>query len=48
MRFPCPKVGRFLILLGLALLLALVLPKDIWPFLLAALLIGAGVCILRK
>lgn len=48
MRFSCRKAGRLLIVLGLLLLAILILPTDVWPFCLAAGLICAGVCLIRR
>ena len=41
MRYPTRRLGRLLILLGILLLAALILPKEIWPFCLGVLLFAA-------
>jgi uncharacterized membrane protein HdeD (DUF308 family) len=48
MRYPTRRLGRLLILLGILLLAALILPKEIWPFCLGALLIAAGLALCRR
>ena len=48
MRFPCRRLGRILILLGVILLAIVIFPADCWPVCLAVGLIGAGVCLLLK
>ncbi len=48
MRFQYRKVGRLLILLGVLLLAALVLPSDLWPFCIGVLLIVCGIAICRR
>ena len=48
MGFHSRKLGRLIVLLGLALLVALLLPADRWPLCLALLLIGGGICLLRR
>ena len=48
MRFQYQKVGRLLILLGVLLLAALVLPSELWPFCIGVMLIACGIAICRK
>ncbi len=48
MRFQYRKVGRLLIVLGAALLAALVLPSEVWPFCIGVLLIACGVAVYRR
>ena len=48
MRYPTRKLGRLLILLGALLLAFLILPKQVWPFCLGALLIAAGISLCRR
>jgi hypothetical protein len=48
MRFPYQKAGRLLIVLGVLLLAALVLPSELWPFCIGVLLIACGVAICRR
>ena len=48
MRFQYRKVGRLLIVLGVALLAALVLPSEVWPFCIGVLLIACGVVLYRR
>ena len=48
MRYPTRRLGRLLILLGILLLAALILPKEIWPFCLGVLLIAAGLALCRR
>lgn len=42
------KLGKLTLLLGLALLAALLMPAERWPLCLALLLIGAGISLLRR
>ncbi len=48
MRFQYRKIGRLLIVLGVLLLAALVLPSDLWPFCIGVLLIACGIMICRR
>ena len=48
MRFQYQKVGRLLILLGVLLLAALVLPSELWPFCIGVLLIACGISLYRR
>ena len=48
MRYPIRRLGRLLILLGVLLLTALILPREIWPYCLGALLIAAGLSLCRR
>lgn len=48
MRFQYRKVGRLLILLGVILLAALVLPSELWPFCIGVLLIACGIALYRR
>ncbi len=48
MRYQYRKVGRLLILLGVLLLAALVLPTELWPFCIGVLLIICGVSLYRR
>ena len=48
MRFQYRKLGRLLILLGILLLAALVLPSELWPFCIGILLIFCGISIYRR
>ena len=48
MRFQYRKAGRLLILLGVLLLAALVLPRELWPFCIGVLLIACGVALYRR
>ncbi len=48
MRFQNRKLGRLLILLGVLLLAALVLPSELWPFCIGVLLIVCGITIYRR
>ena len=47
MRFQYRKLGRLLILLGILLLAALVLPSELWPFCIGVLLIACGIFLYR-
>ena len=48
MGFRCRKLGKLAVLLGLALLAALLLPAERWPLFLALALIAAGIALLRR
>lgn len=48
MRFNCGKAGTLAILAGSGILLAVLLPKELWPILLGVGLIGAGICLMKK
>ena len=48
MRFQYRKVGRLLILLGVILLAALVLPSELWPFCIGVLLTACGISLYRR
>ena len=48
MRFQYRKVGRLLILLGVILLAALVLPSELWPFCIGVLLFACGISLYRR
>ena len=48
MRCQRKKIGRAMILLGVVVLAALILPKELWPFCIAVLLIGIGIILCRK
>ena len=48
MRYQYRKIGRLLILLGVLLLAALVLPREIWPFCIGLALIACGVAVYRR
>ena len=48
MRFPNRKLGRLLILLGVLVLAALIMPSELWPFCIGVLLIGAGFALCRR
>ncbi len=48
MRFQYRRVGRLLIVLGVLLLAALVLPSELWPFLIGVTLIACGIAICRR
>ena len=48
MRFQYRKLGRLLILLGVLVLAALILPSELWPFCIGVLLIGCGFSLCRR
>lgn len=48
MRINCRKLGRLAVLLGLAVLLAVLLPTGAWPLVLGLYLIAAGICLIRR
>lgn len=48
MRFHPQRTGRALILLGIIVLAALILPSELWPFCIGVVLIGAGLCLCRR
>ncbi|MBR4692288.1 MAG: hypothetical protein IKP17_05970 [Oscillospiraceae bacterium] len=42
MRYRARKLGKLLILAGVLVLAALILPSELWPFCVGVLLIAAG------
>ncbi len=48
MRRNCRRFSRWLIILGISILLAMLLPSDFWIVLTGVALIAAGVAFLRR
>lgn len=48
MRWNCRKSGTLAILLGIGVLLVVILPATLWPFLIGLTLIVVGVCMMRR
>jgi|GEM_PF-6584021 len=48
MRCQRKNIGKVFILLGVVILAALILPKELWPFCIAILLIGIGIILCKK
>lgn len=48
MKRHCGKIGLLVILLGITVILAMVLPSGFWAFMIGVALIIAGILIIRR
>lgn len=48
MRWNNRKSGTLAILLGVGVLLAVILPAGLWPFLIGLTLIAVGICMMKR
>ena len=47
-RGPCPWLGLMLVVVGALIILAMILPKNFWWFILGAAMICAGLYLMRR